>query len=183
MMLNETATQIRDERNLAAFYRSAERDEGTQELGPEAQGQWFLIRCEPGRDLTAQKWLASRKFGTFLPMTGLKRILPGWLCAYVFDIEAMRSRILALPGVVGILRCHKELPLVIDAAFIQQLAREAWIGKPLPPARKSKKAKRINPRNRKALRKAKKAAKRIKLARRLDVAAQISVYRGHATAP
>jgi hypothetical protein len=165
------------ERHEAAFYRDAERDHGTQQVGAEAKGQWYLIRCEPGRDITAQKWLASRKFGTFLPMNGLKRVLPGWLCAYVFDMEAMRDRILSFPGVVGILRCHKKLPHVIDAAFIQHLAREAWMGKALPPARKTAPVKRLHKRDRKALRKAKQAMKRAKLSGSLDTVAQISAFR------
>lgn len=171
------------DRHDAAFYRDAEHDRGTQQIGAEAKGQWYLIRCEPGRDLTAQKWLASRKFGTFLPMTGLKRVLPGWLCAYVFDMDAMKDRILAFPGVVGILRCHRKLPHVIDAAFISQLAEQAWVGKALPPPRKKTAAKRLHKRERKALRKAKQAMKRAKLSGTLDTIAQISAFRSKMLRP
>jgi hypothetical protein len=181
-MLDQTASQIRDERNMAAFYRDAEHDRGTQEIGADAKGQWYLIRCEPGRDLTAQKWLASRKYGTFLPMTGLKRVLPGWLCAYVFDMDAMKERILAQPGVIGILRCHKKLPMQINVAFIQSLANEAWEGKALPAAAKQQKPpKQQRPKDRRKARRLKealrKALKAKNAARILDIQTQITAFR------
>jgi hypothetical protein len=189
-----TAGRIREERNLAAFYRSAEREEWTQQIGAEPKGEWYLIRCELGRDLTAQKWLASRRFGTFLPMNGLKRVLPGWLCAYVFDMHLMQDRILACPGVVGVLRCHKKLPVSVDMKFIRTLAAEAWTGGPLPTDRpksaaKARKAhnRKLSGRHIKRLGKLKRAMKRAdragELKRALDIRAQITALRQKFSAP
>lgn len=182
MMLQDqpiTASEIVEERRLRALYRESERDCVTQQITEESTGQWYLIRCEPGRDLTVKRWLGDRrKFGVFLPMNGLKRVLPGWLCAYVFDMPQMQERILACPGVVGILRCHKELPLRLDVDFIHRLAKEAWVGKDhLPAPRPRTAVKRLNKRNRKAIRKAKMVRKRARLSGILDTTAQISAFR------
>lgn len=171
----QTAAEIVQERTLKALYRDSERDSATQVITEGAEGCWYFIRCAPGRDLTAMNWLARRRFGVFLPMQGLKRVLPGWLCAYVWNIEAMQERILACPGVLGILKCHKHAPVALKPAFIISLAREAWTGKPLPHARpSSEKKKRKSKKDRRSLRKAKRDAKRAKLARKLDVSSQIS---------
>lgn len=173
------------DRHLAALYRESERESVIQRLTADSRGAWYLIRCAPGRDTTALQWLARRRFAVFLAMTGLRRIAPGWLAAYVFDIADHEARIRSTPGVMGILRGHDDAPLVVQAEFIRNLQRATWSGTtPLPkpkPRRPAKK--RLRGGDRRRMKKLKRAAKRAQGGRLLDIRAQISALRDRIKAP
>lgn len=85
------------------------------EITEGAHADWYLVHTFPGDDVRAMRWLARRRFGVFRPMQqredkrrsiklqGWEAAFPGWLFVYVWDIAKMRDRILATPGVMGML--------------------------------------------------------------------------------
>ena len=97
------------------------------EIVPGALSDWYVVRTRPGEDMRALRYLARRRFGVFRPMkqkvrmeihplTGhtiekryetMEPVYPGMLLVFCWDIEKMRSRILACPGVHSIL-CNGE---------------------------------------------------------------------------
>lgn len=179
-----TSHEVVQDRALKALYRDSHRDSVTQQIKPTSVANWYLVRCAPGRDLTAMRWLSRRRFGVFLPLAGIRRVLPGWLAVYAFDIDEMQARIMEVPGVVGILRGHDLRPFEIKDGFIKSLRELVWIGDQLPPARpKAKKSKkpRVVGRDRNKLSKLKRAMKQAdragELARAVDIRAQITALR------
>lgn len=98
------------------------------EIIGEAPADWYLVRTMPGDEDRALRWLTRRRFGAFKPEQrrrnsagvpilrgGLEPMFPGWLFVFAWDIARMRSRILACPGVTGLL-CfpNTNLPVAID---------------------------------------------------------------------
>jgi len=79
------------------------------------EGGWFLVYSFPLEDMRALRSLARRRFGAFRPMEqrrdkatgamlqGWQPIIATWILVYAFDMERMHGRILACPGVAGIL--------------------------------------------------------------------------------
>jgi hypothetical protein len=205
-MLDRTQLVTTEEIATAAFYRTDRqaaivyRERSICQIDENSEGAWYLIRTEPGRDLTAMRNLARRRFGVFLPMKGLKRVFPGWLCAYVFDIKDNEQRVLACPGVMGVLKVERTvngkpqtMPVKVDMAFIRGLAAQAWQGDVPPPRPKHEakstksKARKITAQRGRKLSKLKKAMKRAdregELARALDIRAQITALRHKFSAP
>lgn len=109
------------------------------EVTEESSAHWYLVQTFAGDDLRAMRWLARRRFGVFRPMQqrkvaqiegqaigGREPTFPGWLFVYCFDMEMMRKRILACPGVHSLF-CFPETttPVPIDDAFIHELRSRA----------------------------------------------------------
>lgn len=104
--------------------------------------EWFLVHTYPGDDLRAMRWLARRRFGVFRPMQQrrsahnegqvvgvMEPVFPGWLFVYVFGMTmAQKSRILGVPGVMGILRDPTtQQPVAIRDSFVQDLRALSWV--------------------------------------------------------
>ena len=105
------------------------------EIGEDSTGNWYLIQTFAGDERRTLRHLARRRFAVFLAMRprddndgfGAERTAPGWLLVYVFDIEKMRARLLATPGVTGILYDPKtQAPMVIDQDFVDTAKGLHW---------------------------------------------------------
>lgn len=132
-------------------------------------GDWFMVQTFPGDDLRAMRWLSRRYFGVFRPMQQKTRdhlryntmepVFPGHLFVYVWEIDKMVGRVLACPGVVGIL-CMGGRPMRINQPdkrtgkpFIDRLRELSFVFE-TPNARivhKPKRATRPDKRQRRAL--------------------------------
>jgi hypothetical protein len=111
------------------------------EIGEDATADWYLVRTFPGDDVRALRWLSRRRFGVFSPkqqrragrndprlVQGFEPVFPGWLFVYCWDIEKMKHRICASPGVMNIF-CYPDTarPVPIDEDFIGQLRALGWV--------------------------------------------------------
>jgi transcription antitermination factor NusG len=77
---------------------------------------WHLLVTAPNRERTAASNLSGRRFGVFLPefeeniikhgrpCTRIEPLFRGYLLIFVWDIDRHRDRIMACPGVAGIMR-------------------------------------------------------------------------------
>jgi len=87
------------------------------EIVPGSLSDWYVVRTYPGDDMRALRYLTRRRFGVFRPMRQkvkdgmrygtMEPVYPGMLLVFCWDIDKMRSRILACPGVMSIL-CDAE---------------------------------------------------------------------------
>lgn len=110
------------------------------EIIGETAADWYLVKTIPGDEDRALRWLSSpgRRFGAFKPEqrrrnaagvplagAGLEPMFPGWLFVYTWDIAHNRSRILACPGVIGIV-CfpNTNLPVAVDRHVHERLDRK-----------------------------------------------------------
>jgi transcription antitermination factor NusG len=76
---------------------------------------WHVLLIEPQREATAAGHLVGRRFGIYLPMLYRKMVsrgrlieqsrpmFPGYLFVFVWDLDTHRGRIMACPGVSGVL--------------------------------------------------------------------------------
>lgn len=83
------------------------------EVLPGAEAKWYVIETHPGEDRIAAAHLIARRFGVYMPereVTDVRRgrkvdvrraLFPGYLFVFVWDVEAHFSRIIACPGVRG----------------------------------------------------------------------------------
>lgn len=108
------------------------------EIGENAEGNWYIVMTRPGDDLRALRWLARRRFGAFMPTAarpdwGGERTLPGIVLVYVSDIGRMRSRIMALPGVTGLL-CDPVTghPMIVKRDDIARMRHQSFEVKDRP---------------------------------------------------
>lgn len=98
--------------------------------------RWHVVVVAPGRDAVAADHLVARRFGIYQPMQRLlvrrrgrtcwRRVplLPGYIFAFVWDLGAHARRILACPGVVGILASDASRAAALEQAIAALQARE-----------------------------------------------------------
>lgn len=100
---------------------------------------WYVVRTYPGDDMRALRYLTRRRFGVFRPMkqkirmeaspvTGrviekryetMEPVYPGMLLVFCWDIDKMRSRIMACPGVMKILCNGEGRPVNVDVPDVE----------------------------------------------------------------
>jgi hypothetical protein len=106
------------------------------EVVPDATPHWHIIRTAAGQETKATEYLADRGIGVFLPrfVAGARLILPhevvdlsnrllfpGRVFVFVWDVLAHWRRIMACPGVAGIMVNGAEVPIVVPDAEIDRI--------------------------------------------------------------
>lgn len=98
--------------------------------GGEPHGHWWAVTTMPNHEGIAGAYLIARRFGIYLPQfpqTQIRRgrkidytrnMLPGYIFVYVWDIARHWRRILAIPGVTGM------LPRIVPDHMIDTLRAE-----------------------------------------------------------
>jgi hypothetical protein len=99
---------------------------------------WYLCRTAPGKELRAHYWLPRRRFGSFLPMQrrrnangvpiaggGLELMFPTWIFARVWYTSEEHYKLLACPGVAGLLEHPDGRAAEIDYDFVMHLRQIA----------------------------------------------------------
>lgn len=88
------------------------------EVLPGVVPHWYLLDTHPGEDRIAAAHLIARRFGVYQPQVSLTEVkrgrkvvskramFPGYLLVFVWDIEAHFARIVACPGVRGVVMKH-----------------------------------------------------------------------------
>ncbi len=116
------------------------------EISEGSTADWYLVNTFPGDDVRALRWLSRRRFGVFRPLQqrtdkrngnvvqGWEPAFPGWLFVYVWDIKKLKARILATPGVMGMLCDPVTMePVPVDqpdekgVRFIDKLRALSWV--------------------------------------------------------
>jgi transcription antitermination factor NusG len=111
------------EKKLGAYYA---------EIVPDETPHWHLVRTAPSQENLAVKHLSARGIGVYLPMScrqivRRKRqclhralIFPGYVFAFVWDVERHWRRIKACPGVQTVV-CINEKPIVVPDVMIERI--------------------------------------------------------------
>jgi hypothetical protein len=95
---------------------------------------WHVLRTEPGAERIAAAHLSGRRFGVYVPefekpipassvrpaRVELRRLFPGYLFIFVWDVLAHRGRIYACPGVMRLLY-DGERPAVVPDPMIERM--------------------------------------------------------------
>ena len=121
----------------------------------EGSAQWHVATVHPGHENIAAAHLAARRFGVYVPMIddvaflpqgkrrSSKRMFPGYVFLFVWDVALHLGRIHACPGVARVLFSDPERPAVISDSDMEAIqAAEArsiaeaeglyWRGKKRP---------------------------------------------------
>src|SRR5579863_981767 len=125
-----------------------DRDPLFAEILPDVRPQWHVLTVEPARERTAVAHLVGRRFGIYLPempaeikrcgkvLKFMRPMCPGYVFAYVWDIERHRDRLLACVGVTGILRMADDATIaspyaIVPDAVIDRMRAEENLENPL----------------------------------------------------
>lgn len=94
--------------------------------------QWHLLRIQPGMEELAASHLIARKFGIYLPMfwtaskdrygktrKRMRKLFPGYLFIFVWDIKKHWHRITSCPGVSAI-ELSADKAVVVSDGYIRR---------------------------------------------------------------
>lgn len=114
------------------------------EIVPGVEAAWYIAVVQPGQEGVAAGHLIGRRFGIYQPrypdtkiergrkVTRWRKIIPGYLFIFVWDIERHERRIIAIPGVQRLLRPHgSDLPIKVRDAEIDRLRAQENIDNPI----------------------------------------------------
>jgi len=119
---------------------------------------WHVLEVFAGTEYDTVDWLAERGFGVYLPvffvdeiMRGVKRprrrkLIPGYVFVFVWDIEAHRARIMSCETVSKIMMDGNSAAKVKDETILKLRATEIYLDRYREIARK-KRRRRRNRRN------------------------------------
>ncbi|WP_158255419.1 transcription termination/antitermination protein NusG [Rhodopseudomonas palustris] len=123
--LGEMREVLRGELQRGQIVDHAGRNGYLAEIVPGARGAWYAVETVPGEDRIAAAWLCARRFGVYLPelkfvedrrgrkVDVVRLMFPGYVFVFVWDIDAHFTRILACPGVRGVVMTQRA-PAVDD---------------------------------------------------------------------
>lgn len=100
---------------------------------------WHLLQTHPSQEGTAAAHLAGRGFGVYLPtyrvkgvdrfgrkVLRLRKLFPGYLFLFVWDVLYHRDRILACPGTASLVYLAGEAVVVPDSMIDHLQAQECY---------------------------------------------------------
>lgn len=133
--LGEVREALRGELQRGQIVDHAGRNDYLAEIAPDARGAWYVVETVPGEDRVAAAWMCARRFGVYLPelkfvedrkgrkVDVVKLMFPGYLFVFVWDVEAHFTRIVACPGVRGMLKPGQGglIPAEVPDAVIDQI--------------------------------------------------------------
>lgn len=112
------------------------------EMVPGIEGKWLIVRAEGGREQTVAAHLAGRRFGIYLPqfpetlivrgrkIDRLRNLFPGYVFVFVWGVQQHIRRILAVPGVIGMVM-RGDVPAVLPFHVIEQIRAQEECDWPL----------------------------------------------------
>lgn len=113
------------------------------EVIPGVEPHWHVIMVVGGQEREVAKELERRRFGIYVPeaeVTEVRRgrlvtrhplMLPGYVLVFVWDIDRHSQRILAVPGVIGILRNVGQASIIVDRE-VDLIRKAENVERPLP---------------------------------------------------
>lgn len=126
----------------------------TGKLEP-VKAQWHLLRIQPGMEELAASHLIARKFGIYLPMfwtaskdrygktrKRMKKLFPGYLFVFVWDVKKHWHRITSCPGVIAIELSADKAVVVPDGYIRRAQEIEIEFDETIEKAARGKKRKR-----------------------------------------
>ncbi|NEV80101.1 hypothetical protein DYI24_23990, partial [Rhodopseudomonas sp. BR0C11] len=125
--LNEVREALRGDLQKGQIVDHAGHNGYSAEIVPNVKGAWYVVETMPGEERIAAAWLCARRFGVYLPefevteirrgrkVDAVRRMFPGYVFVFVWDIEAHFVRILACPGVRGVMMTQSA-PAACDVA-------------------------------------------------------------------
>lgn len=124
----------------------------------DKEPKWHVLEVYAGREFDTVEWLAERGFGVFVPVYYVseisrgrqihrrKKVIPGYVFVFVWDIEAHRSRITACETVFKIMMDGDRAAKVKDEDIQKLRAIEFYLDH-YSSASKKKRRRRRNRRN------------------------------------
>lgn len=130
------------------------------EVVPDVEPHWHVLMVVGGQEREVAKELERRRFGIYVPeaevievrrgrkVTRHPLMLPGYVLVFVWDIDRHSERILAVPGIISILRNVGNASIVVDKE-VDDIRKAENQERPLPdlferPKPKKKRWRRSN---------------------------------------